>query len=162
MKIAGLTGADTYFEDFRVGQTMRHTRGKTVTELENVLITNMVMNTAQAHFNEHRMRTGGSGLMSRIVSYGGVNLALVFGLASQDTCENALAELGMDRISFPAPVGHGDTLYAVTQVLEVGDSKREDAGLVRFLHIGINEHEVTVARGERLVLIKRRSHWGAR
>ena len=38
-----LTGTNNYFEDFEVGQTIRHARGKTMTELENVNITNSVM-----------------------------------------------------------------------------------------------------------------------
>ena len=162
MQFSKLTGRDTYFEDFKVGQTMRHMRGKTVSEVENVLITNMVMNTAQGHFNEHFMQTVGAKLYPRIISYGGVNLSIVFGLATQDTCENALAELGMDNIKFTTPVGHGDTIYAVTKVLEVRESDREDAGIVRFANVGVNQQNVVVAEGERTVLIKRRSHWGER
>src|SRR2546428_809031 len=129
MQIAKLTGSDTYFEDFVVGRTMRHARGKTVTELENVLLTNLVMNTADAHFNEHVME---SSPFKQRISYGGVNLSLVFGIATQDTAENALAELGIDKIRFTSPVFHGDTVYAVTEVLEVKDADRPDAGIVRF------------------------------
>jgi len=156
MKIFGLTGGDTYFEDFAVGQTMRHARGKTVTELENVLLTNLVMNTADAHFNEHAMKASAFG---QRISYGGVNLSLVFGIATQDTAENALAELGIDKMRFVSPVFHGDTLYAVTAVLEVRDADRPDAGVVRFEHVGVNQDGTVVVSGERLVLIKRRSHW---
>lgn len=159
MKIAKLTGAGSYFEDFTVGQTMRHARGKTVTELENVLITNLVMNTAHAHFNEDYM--AGSSFRKRL-SYGGVNLSLVFGLATQDTAENALAELGIDQIRFQSPVFHGDTLYATTEVLDVRDAEREDAGIVRFRHLGTNQNGKVVVQGDRTVLIKRRSHWGNR
>ncbi len=159
MNISSLTGHDSYFEDFSVGQTMRHARGKTITELENVLITNLVMNTADAHFNEHRMED--TPFRHRL-SYGGVNLSMVFGIATQDTAENALAELGVDKIRFVAPVHHGDTLYAVTEVLEVNDAKREDAGIVRFRHTGFNQRDQVVVQGERLVMIKRRSHWGQR
>lgn len=160
MQMSQLTSSNNYFEDFEEGQVMRHMRGKTVSEVENVLITNMVMNTAQAHFNEHMMQTAGANFFPRIISYGGVNLALIFGMATQDTCENALAEVGMDNIKFTTPVGHGDTIYAVTKILELKDSEREDAGLVRFRHIGFNQDEKIVAEGERTVLIKRRSHWG--
>src|SRR5690606_26912816 len=114
MKVSQLTGRDNYFEDFEAGQVFRHARGKTVEALENVLITNLVMNTAQAHFNEHVMQF--SPLKQRI-SYGGVTFSLVMGLASQDTCENALAELGLDNIRLLTPVVHGDTLYAYSEVL---------------------------------------------
>ncbi|MEM6999893.1 MAG: MaoC family dehydratase, partial [Pseudomonadota bacterium] len=77
--IARLTSHDNYFEDFEVGQTIRHARGKTMTNLENVNITNMVMNTAQGHFNEHQMSKTPVG---KILCYGGVNFSLVLGLAS--------------------------------------------------------------------------------
>ena len=33
--VATLTGTDNYFEDFAVGQKMRHARGTTVDEVEN-------------------------------------------------------------------------------------------------------------------------------
>ena len=36
--IARLTSPDNYFEDFEVGQTIRHARGKTMTALENVTL----------------------------------------------------------------------------------------------------------------------------
>ncbi|MGH8786193.1 MAG: MaoC family dehydratase [Cupriavidus necator] len=159
MKISEITGNDSYFEDFVVGQVIRHARGKTVTELENVLITNLVMNSADGHFNEHRMQNSS---FKSCLSYGGVNLSLVFGLATQDTAENALSELGIDKIRFVAPVFHGDTVYAVTEVLEVSEADRPDAGVVRFVHTGINQHDKVVVQGERRVLIKRRSHWGGR
>lgn len=62
MNIAALTSADGYFEDFEVGALIRHARGKTVTEMDNVLITNMVMNTAHGHFNEDAMNGKLSGI----------------------------------------------------------------------------------------------------
>ena len=162
MQTSHLTDKGSYFEDFEVGQTMRHARGKTISALENVLITNLVMNTAQAHFNEHFMQTTGAVLFPHIISYGGVNLAIVFGLATQDACENAIAELGMDKIKFASPVGHGDTIYALTKVLDKRDAEVPDAGIIRFLHVGINEKNKVCAEGERSVLIKRRSHWAGR
>ncbi len=157
MKVSPLTGNDNYFEDFTPGEVMEHARGKTVGEIDNVQITNMVMNTAQGHFNEHAMS-----LTERKhrITFGGVTAALVIGLASQDTAENALAELGLDKIRFTAPVYHGDTIYAFSEVLQVGDSDREDAGEVHFRHWGVNQEQKVVFEGERRVLVKRRSHWG--
>lgn len=154
--LARLTSPDNYFEDFEVGQTIRHARGKTVTELENVGITNMVMNTAQGHFNLHLMQGTPVG---KILCYGGVNFSLVLGLASQDTVENALAELGLDKIRLKAMVFHGDTLYAYSRVMEKRDSDREDAGIVVFKHWGLNQDQALVAEVERTALIKRKSHW---
>lgn len=155
-KLASLTSADNYFEDFEVGQVIRHARGKTMTQLENVNITNMVMNTAQGHFNEDQMSKTPLG---KILCYGGVNFSLVLGLASQDTVENALAELGLDNITLKTMVFHGDTLYAYSKVLEKRDSDQEDAGIVVFRHFGVNQNKELVAQVDRTALIKKKSHW---
>jgi acyl dehydratase len=156
MNLAKLTGADNYFENFHVGDVIQHARGKTVTALENVQITNLVMNTAQGHFNED--------LMSRhpfkqVVVYGGVNFSIVLGLATQDCCENALAELGLDNVRLMKPVAHGDTLYSYSEVLEATDSDRPDAGIIRFRHYGFNQRQEMIAQVERRVLLKRKSFW---
>jgi len=155
-KITSLTGSGNYFEDFEVGQVIRHARGKTITELENVNITNMVMNTAQGHFNVDQMSKTPLG---KILCYGGVSFSLVLGLASQDTVENALAELGLDNIQLKTMVFHGDTLYAYSKVLQKTESEREDAGVVVFKHYGINQDKELVAEIERTALIKKKSHW---
>jgi itaconyl-CoA hydratase len=159
VKLSDLTGKDNYFEAFEVGQVIRHARGKTIEGLENVLITNLVMNTAQAHFNEDSMRNSPYG--GRL-SYGGVNFSLAMGLAMQDTGENALAELGMDNIRLMNPVVHGDTLYAYSEVLKIEDADREDAGVVTFRHYGVNQDDKLVFQGDRRMLIKRASHWADR
>ncbi len=156
---ATLTGKDNYYEDFAVGDVYEHARGKTVEALENVLITNLVMNTAQGHFNEHMMES--SPQKHRIV-FGGVTASIVIGLAMQDTGENAVQELGLDKVRFRVPVLHGDTLYAFSEVLGKDDSPEvlhghKDVGVVHFRHWGINQRGETVFEGERRVLVKKRS-----
>lgn len=151
---AHLTAATSYFEDFAVGDVYAHARGKTMTEMDNVLITNLVMNTAQGHFNEDQMAKGP--LKHRIV-FGGITASFIIGLAMQDTGENALRELSLDKIRFRTPVFHGDTLYAFTEVLAKEDSDDPRAGIVTFAHQGTNQDGKIVFDGERRVLIKRRS-----
>ncbi|KCZ57395.1 hypothetical protein HY29_01310 [Hyphomonas beringensis] len=168
--LARLTSGDNYFEHFEVGQTIRHSRGKTITNLENVNITNMVMNTAHGHFNEDFMARYGKSTRksapgkrdSDVISYGGVNFSIVLGLSSQDTIENALAETGLDKISLKHPVFHGDTIYAYSRVLEKRASDRADAGIIVFQHWGVNQNDQIVAELQRTALIKRHSHWGNR
>jgi len=156
---ATLTGKDNYYEDFAIGGVYEHARGKTVEALENVLITNLVMNTAQGHFNEHMMES--SPQKHRIV-FGGITASIVIGLAMQDTGENAFQELGLDKVRFRVPVLHGDTLYAFSEVLGKDDSPEvlhghKDVGVVHFRHWGINQRGETVFEGERRVLLKKRS-----
>ncbi|TDJ40277.1 MAG: MaoC family dehydratase [Gammaproteobacteria bacterium] len=155
-----LTGEQNYFEDFRPGQVFRHARGKTICEQDNVGITLQVLNTAEGHFNEDFMQKsgmGGRGWTSRLV-FGGVTISMIIGLTMQDTGENALRELGLDKIRLKAPVFHGDTLYAFTEVLATEESDLDDAGRVTFRHWGVNQDDTVVFEGERQVLIKRRSH----
>lgn len=150
---AALTGAANYFEDFNAGDRYRHARGTTVGELENQMLTKLVMNTAQAHFNEHAMQSTPFG--QRLV-FGLVTGSIIIGLATQDVAENAIAELALDKLRFTAPVFHGDTLYAYTEVLAKGDADRADAGIIRFRHWGVNQDGVVVFDGERTALIRRR------
>ncbi|WP_028936359.1 MaoC family dehydratase [Pseudonocardia spinosispora] len=157
--LSALTATDNYFENFVPGDRFRHARGKTVTEMDNVLITNLVMNTAQGHFNEDLMADREFG---RRIVFGGITASMVVGLASQDTAENALAELGMTAVRFRSPVFHGDTLYATTEVVAVEDSDRPDAGVVTFDHTGHNQDGTVVFTGRRRVLLKRASHWASR
>ncbi|MBV1876925.1 MAG: MaoC family dehydratase [Pseudomonadales bacterium] len=146
-----LTGKHTYFEDFELGQVIRHARGKTMCENDNVGITLQVLNTADAHFDEHAMKDS----FGRRLQFGGVTIAMIIGLSMQDTGENALQELGLNKIRLKTSVFHGDTLYAYTEVL----SKQEvdsRSGEVTFKHWGTNQKDEIVFEGERRVLIKRK------
>ena len=151
------TSEDNYYEDFEVGQVYEHPRGKTMTEMDNVLITNLVLNTAQGHFNEDSMEDSEFG--QRIV-YGGINLSLTCGLASETISENAISILGMDDVRFTTPVFHGDTLYAESEVLEKRDAEdRDDAGVVTFRVTGHNQDDEQVLQAEQTVLLKKAAHW---
>ena len=159
-----LTADTNYFEDFAVGQVLQHARGKTMCEQDNVGITLQVLNTADAHFDENLMQHGGMaerGWNSRL-QFGGVTISMVIGLTMQDTGENAIRELKLDKIRLKAPVFHGDTLYAFTEVLEVTSADDNRGGIVKFRHTGINQKDEVVFEGERTTLIKKRgsSHDG--
>lgn len=162
-RVAALTGTGTYFEDFPAGRKMRHARGATVDEVENNYLSKAVVNTAQAHWNEHATRGGNSPLGEGRVVFGLITGSMVIGLASQDTAENAIAEVRLDKLRFTSPVHHGDTIYAFSEVIASEPSpERGDAGLVTFKHWGVTHDDRVVFEGERTVLVKRRSHWGGR
>lgn len=148
-----LTGNNNYFEDFQVGQVIRHARGKTMCEHDNVGITLQVLNTAEAHFNEDAMKN----TFGRRLQFGGVTIAMIIGMTTQDTAENSVRELSMDKIRLKTSVFHGDTLYAFSEVLE-STSFDQTSGIVKFRHWGINQHDDIVFEGERRVQIKKREH----
>jgi itaconyl-CoA hydratase len=147
-----LTGNNNYFENFEVGQVMRHVRGKTMCENDNVGITLQVLNTADAHFNEDVVKDS----FGKRLQFGGVTISMVIGLAMQDTGENAIRELGLDKIRLKSSVFHGDTLYAYSEVLAKSEVDA-GSGEITFRHWGVNQKDDVVFEGERRVLIKRKS-----
>ena len=151
-----LTRPDNYFEDFRVGDVIVHPRGRTLGD-EHMALTNIVMNTAQLHFNQalcdEDPKTYFDG---RRVVFGGLVLAFVVGLASEETTENALAELSMTEGRHLKPVFSGDTLFAESTVLGLRPADRLDAGVVRLKLVGKNQTGEAVLEIEREVLVKRR------
>jgi itaconyl-CoA hydratase len=158
-ELSSLTGRTNFFEDFSVGDVYEHARGKTIEGLENVLITNLVLNTAQAHFNEDLAQTLEQ---KHRITFGGVTASVIIGLAMQDTGENAVEELALDKVRFRVPVLHGDTLYAFSEVIDKEEEPIEsrghiNVGLVHFRHWGVNQRGETVFEGERRVLLKKRS-----
>lgn len=154
MTTISFTSPDSYFEDFTPGQRMRHGRGKTIGENETVILAHLTMNTAQGHFNAHDMAVSKFG---RRITYGGVTASIIVGLASEDTSENALADVALDKLRLKTPVVEGDTLYSASEVLACEPSDRADAGLVTFKHVGFNQRDELVCEVERTVLIRRRA-----
>ena len=150
-----LLGSWGWFEDFRPGLQMRHSRAATVGEIEGSGPAKQVMNTAQAHFNDHFLK--GSPLGDERLVFGLATASLVYGLASQDTAEHASAELGWSRLRFKSPVHHGDTIEAFTEVLSVTPGRDADApGTVTFRHWGRKQDGVIVFEGDRSALLRRR------
>ena len=136
------------------------TSAPTISEGESHVLTKVMMNSADGHFNADKFPSGGP-FPNQLV-FGLVTGSTVIGLATQDTAEQALAEVGLDKLRFTSPVVPGDTLTAYSEVLAVRDADREDAGIVRFKHWGLKQDDTVVFEGEREVLIKRRSHWAER
>jgi acyl dehydratase len=152
-RAADLTPTESWFEDFPVGRRIRHARGTTIGEVESQLLTKLMMNSAQSHWNEHAAAKTPFG---RRVVFGLLTASCVIGLTTQDTAEHALAEIGLSAMRFRRPVHLGDSVYAYSEVLETRDAEREDAGIVRFKHWGLNQDREVVFEAEREVLIRRR------
>jgi itaconyl-CoA hydratase len=150
--VSALVGDDNFFEDFVVGDRFRHARGKTITDLETMTFAQLMMNTADGHYNAHKMAGSEFGGPP---TFGGVVASVVYGLASQDTAEQAIQELGCDSIRFPRPTRTGDTLRAESEVLDT-QARDPASGEVRFRHRGINQDGTVVCEIERRVLLRRR------
>ena len=62
-----------------------------------------------------------------------------------DVSGKAIANLATEELTHPAPVFHGDTLYAESEVLEVRTSKKPDRGVVKVRTDVYNQRNELVA-----------------
>ncbi len=144
-----------YYEELEVGARFRHSLGRTVTEMDNVLFCALTMNDQPLHVNADYAAQTQFG--QRVVN-GIFTLGLVVGLSVGDLTEGTIiANLGFDRVVQPNPVFHGDTIYAESEVLEKRESKsRPDCGIVRLKHIGRKQDGTVVIELERAALFMKR------
>ncbi len=144
-----------FFEDLEVGAHFKHPTGRTVTEMDNTLFCALTLNTQPLHINAHFAEQSPFG--QRIVN-GLFTLGLVVGLSVADLTEGTIvANLGYDKVSHPAPVFHGDTVYAETEVLEKRESSsKPDRGVVRLKQIGRKQDGTMVVELERTVMFWKR------
>jgi len=144
-----------YFEDLEVGQRIQHPRGRTVTEMDNVLFSALTMNTQPLHLDEEFSKETQFG--QRIV-HGLFTAALVVGISVPDLTEGTIvANLGYDKVVHPHPVFHGDTIRAETEVLEKRESaSKPDRGIVRLRQIGRKQDGTVVVELERTAMFLKR------
>lgn len=140
-----LTGPNTYFEDFSLGDIIVHANGRTITD-EHMPWTYLVGNTHPLHF-DRVYSTGLSGKMSgEPIVYGGLVFAWLEGLASRDVSENALWELGFTEGYHTQPSVSGDTVAAISRVVATESVPNNDtAGIVTFQFIGVKNISAAAA-----------------
>jgi acyl dehydratase len=151
--------AGKYCEDLKVGMVIKHSLGRTITEMDNVLFTSLTMNTQPLHLNEDFAKKTQFG--QRLVN-GILTLGVAVGITVPDLTEGTLvANLGYENVKHPHPIFHGDTLYVETEVLENRDSRsKSNQGIVRFRHVGKNQNGKKVIEFERIALIFKREKQG--
>jgi acyl dehydratase len=145
--------AGLFFDEFEVGRIFAHAVRRTVTEADNTWFSTATCNPAAIHLDEEYCRTH-SEFGQRIVN-SGFTLGLMIGLSVADTTlGTTVGNLGMDEVRFPAPVFHGDTIRAETQVLDKRESRsRPTQGIVTFLHRAFNQRGQLVAQCKRAALV---------
>jgi len=147
--------AGKYFEDLEVGMTIRHSLGRTVTEMDNVLFNSMTMNTQPLHLNaDFASKTQ----FGKPIVNGILTLGIVVGITVGELTEGTIvANLGYEQVKHPRPVFHGDTVYVESEILEKRESKSNpNHGLVKIRHWGKNQHGEVVCEVERTVMFLKR------
>jgi itaconyl-CoA hydratase len=137
-----------YYEELVVGTIIEHRPGRTVTEMDNVLMSMLSMNASPLHIDAAYCAQGpwGQPLVSSLMTV-------------RSTSGRAIANLGWDQIRLTCPVFVGDTLYAESEITgkRMSDSRPEE-GIVRCRTSGIKSSGEVVLTFERSFLVPTRAH----
>jgi acyl dehydratase len=134
-----------WFEELTPGLVIHHRLRRTITEADNVMFTTMTMNPAALHLDFEYARTEtqfGKPLVNSMFT-----AAVVVGISVHETTHGTtVANLGFERMDFPAPVFHGDTLRVESEVISARPSKsKPDQGIILFEHRAYNQSDTMVA-----------------
>jgi acyl dehydratase len=144
-----------WFEELTPGVVVQHALTRTVTEADNVGFTVSTMNPAPLHLDAHYAADTQFG---KVLVNSMYTVALLVGLSVHElTHGTTVANLGFDAVKFPAPVFHGDTIHAETEVVAARESKSQpDRGIVTFEHRAFNQDDVLVCSAVRNALMHKR------
>jgi 2-methylfumaryl-CoA hydratase len=147
------TSAGNFFEDFQLGQEIRHAIPRTVTTGDVALYTGLTGNRFALPSSDGFARDLGlpqAPLDDLLVFH------LVFGRTVPDISLNAIANLGYAQGLFGAPVYPGDTLAATSRVIGLKENSNRQTGVVYVRSIGRNQRGAMVVDYVRWVLVRKR------
>ena len=103
-----------YYEDFEVGSSTSTPLRRTVTQMDNMLFSNMTLNPQPLHIDREfceKETEWGQPLMNSLFTLG-----LMVGIQVNDmTVGTTIANLGMTEVKFPHPLFEGDTIHCTTR-----------------------------------------------
>ena len=135
------------FDDFAIDMVFDHHWGRTIEQSDNILFSLTTLQFNPLFFNREYARADGH---ADIVVAPMLVFATVFGLSVEDLSERGGAFLGVDDLSFEAPVHVGDTLTARSTVRALRPSKSDaNYGIATWLTEGFNQ------RGDRVIVFTR-------
>src|SRR3984885_5929884 len=135
------TSPGNCFEDFRIGQVIRHATPRTVTVGDVALYTGLF---------GARFAVQSSDAFAEAIGYPRAPIDdllvfhMVFGKTVPDVSLNAVANLGYADCRFLKAVYSGDTLNAVSEVIGLKENSNKKTGIVYVRSRGFNQHGDTV------------------
>jgi len=151
--VSAKTNASRFFEDFRLGETIRHATPRTVT-LGDVAVYNGLFGP--------RFAVQSSDEFARRIGYARSPLDdllvfnVVFGKTVPDISLNAVANLGYADCRFLKPVYPGATLSAVSEVIGRKENSNRKTGIVYVRSRGVDETGEPVLDYVRWVMVRKR------
>lgn len=147
------TNSGNFFEDFKVGQILRHATPRTVTEGDVALYTALY---------GPRFAVQSSRAFAEAINYSQapvddlLTFHIVFGKTVPDISLNAVANLGYAACRFLAPVYPGDSLSAVSEVIGVKENSNGKTGVVYVRSTGYKQDGTEVLDYVRWVMVRKR------
>src|SRR5947209_12574652 len=147
------TIAGNFFEDFHLGQTIRHATPRTVTP-GDVALYNALFGA--------RFAPQSSDPFAYAIGYPSspvddlLVFHIVFGKTVPDISLNAVANLGYACCRFLRPVYPGDTLSAVSEVIGLKENSSRKTGIVTVRSIGFDQHGNDVLDYVRWGMVRKR------
>lgn len=166
-ELAHLTNADSYLEDFTVGDVLEHSRGRLVTT-DHIALTGILDNTSQVHCNQWMVDQDPERFVGgKLIVFGGIPFQLCLGISSADLGDNALGDVRYVTGKHSAPIFAGDTVFASSEITSVADYPgRPDLGILgtilrghKFVTKDGKAEKVEIFYLEREIALKRRSHY---
>ncbi len=148
--MATIDKRETYgapYEDFHVGDVIKHWPGKTISESDNNLFCAITRNENPLHLDAEYMNGHQHG---QLLVVGTLVLSLIVGMTVRDISGQAVANLEYESIRHDGPVFISDTLYAETEVLDKWETSKGNRGIVYVETMGYNQ------RREKILTVRRR------
>lgn len=147
------TNTGRFFEDFTLGETIRHATPRTLTVGDQALYTALYGSRFAVASSEHFAQAIGykrAPLDDLLVFH------TVFGKTVPDVSLNAVANLGYAEGRFLAPAYPGDTLWSISEVIGLKESSNGETGVVYVRTTGFNQNGERVLSYCRWVLVRKR------
>lgn len=147
------TNEGHYFEDFRLGQVLRHATPRTVTTGDVALYTALTGSRFAVQSSDEFARSLGypKSPVDDLLTF-----HIVFGKTVPDVSLNAVANLGYAGCRFLAPVYAGDTLSSTSEVIGLKENSNRQTGVVYVRSQGTNQNGATVLDYVRWVMVRKR------
>lgn len=147
------TSAGNFFEDFNVGQVIKHATPRTVTAGDQALYTALYGS---------RFAVQSSNAFARELGYADapiddlLTFHVIFGKTVADISLNAVANLGYAGGRFLSPVFPGDTLTTVSEVIGKKENSNGKTGVVYVRSTGYSDDGTEVLDYVRWVMVNKR------
>jgi 2-methylfumaryl-CoA hydratase len=148
----GKTSPGNFFEDFRIGQVIRHATPRTVTVGDVALYTGLF---------GARFAVQSSDAFAQAIGYPGAPIDdflvfhVIFGKTVPDVSLNAVANLGYAGCYFRKPVYPGDTLSALSEVIGLKENSSRKTGIVYVRTTGYKQDGSPVLEYVRWVMVRK-------